>query len=397
MRYYPTLLVCGLALVVLTGCPQAAVTEATDTIATVNTSAGEFTIRLELEKAPLSVATFVTHVDSGYYDQSLFWRVIPQELVQAGGYELGLVTKTAGDPIINESDNGLLNVRGTIAMARTSDPNSAAAQFFINVADNPDFDPSMGEPGYAVFGTVIDGMDVIDAIAALPTTTRNDFANAPEEDVIITAAESLGSNQVRMTTTLGTFTLQLDSANALVTVANFMDYVASGFYVGTLFHRVSADSFVQGGGVTLGPVASATQTPIANESTNDLANKRGRVALYYASDPNSVTPQFFVNVVDNPQFNASGDTLGFPVFGEVVDGMDVIDAIAALPTETIAGLENAPINDVVIQQITVSEEPAGYLVLTTYGEYYRDHAWYQTQVLIRNLLGTFITYGVVGN
>ena len=130
-------------------------------------------IELNREKAPVTVENFLSYVKKKHYDNTVFHRVIDNFMIQGGGFakeESGLVEKTAGAPIKNEGQNGLKNERGTIAMARTNDPNSAKAQFFINVADNASLDyPSNG--GYAVFGKVVQGMEVVDKIKAVPTGT----------------------------------------------------------------------------------------------------------------------------------------------------------------------------------------------------------------------------------
>lgn len=141
----------------------------------VETTEGDFKLELDGREAPLTVANFLGHVDSGFYNGTIFHRVIPGFMAQGGGYTPDLELKESGDTIPNESGNKLSNVRGTIAMARTGDPHSAGAQFFINVVDNakldPTKDPVRGRWGYAVFGVVFEGMDVVDKIVnakALP-------------------------------------------------------------------------------------------------------------------------------------------------------------------------------------------------------------------------------------
>ncbi len=150
------------------------------------------TIRLELDgkQAPLTVANFLKLVDSGFYDGTVFHRVIPGFMVQGGGYTPGLELKEEADTIPNESGNGMTNVRGTIAMARTGDPHSANSQFFINVADNENLDPGKrtykGSWGYAVFGFVIEGIEVVDAIAGTKTGPGGQFRkDVPVVPVII--------------------------------------------------------------------------------------------------------------------------------------------------------------------------------------------------------------------
>jgi peptidyl-prolyl cis-trans isomerase A (cyclophilin A) len=152
----------------------------------IETSKGDITLRLDTEKAPKTVANFLRYVDEGFYDGTIFHRVIPGFMIQGGGLTPDLVKKPTHSPVENEAKNGLKNLRGSIAMARTRDPHSATSQFFINHRDNPNLDyPSFDGWGYAVFGKVVDGMDVVDAIAQVPTTRRNGRADVPVEPVII--------------------------------------------------------------------------------------------------------------------------------------------------------------------------------------------------------------------
>ncbi len=157
--------------------------------ARIVTDQGAVTLALDRERAPASVANFLAYARDGFYAGTIFHRVIPGFMIQGGGLTPGLERKATRDPVVNESDNGLSNERATVAMARTRDPDSANAQFFINLADNPNLDASAGEPGYTVFGRVTAGMDVVDAIARVPTTRRAGRRNVPREPVIIEAVE----------------------------------------------------------------------------------------------------------------------------------------------------------------------------------------------------------------
>lgn len=153
------------------------------------TSDGDFKVELFPEKAPKTVANFVQYVKSGFYNGTIFHRVINGFMIQGGGYTPDYKEKPTRAPIALESRNGLKNVTGTIAMARTSDPNSATSQFFINVADNASLDyPQPDGYGYAVFGKVIAGMDTVERIKAVPTTTRGPYANTPVTPVVIKSA-----------------------------------------------------------------------------------------------------------------------------------------------------------------------------------------------------------------
>ncbi len=154
----------------------------------LQTNLGSIKLQLDADKAPITVANFENYVEKGFYDGTIFHRVIGNFMIQGGGFRPGLIEKESDAPISNEADNGLSNIAGSIAMARTQDPHSATAQFFINVNDNSalDFQARTTEGwGYAVFGRVIDGMDVVERIKNVKTTTKRWFRNVPVEDVII--------------------------------------------------------------------------------------------------------------------------------------------------------------------------------------------------------------------
>jgi len=158
----------------------------------LQTNKGLIVIELYPDHAPQSVANFLAYVDAGFYDGTIFHRVIPDFMIQGGGFTADLEKKATRDPIPNEADNGLKNERGTLAMARTNDPNSATAQFFINHKDNAFLDHSGKNPrgwGYAVFGRVTDGMSVVDAIATTPTGAKGMFPkDVPLETIVIEKA-----------------------------------------------------------------------------------------------------------------------------------------------------------------------------------------------------------------
>ena len=158
------------------------------------TSMGDIVLELDAEKAPKSVANFVQYVKAGHYNGVVFHRVIDGFMIQSGGMTANMQEKTSGlrKPVENEAKNGLKNQRGSIAMARTSDPHSATAQFFINVADNARLDyPSFDGWGYAVFGKVIEGMDVVDKIRAVPTGNKAGHQNVPDQPITIQQATLL--------------------------------------------------------------------------------------------------------------------------------------------------------------------------------------------------------------
>ena len=158
------------------------------------TGLGPITIELDSEKAPKTVANFVAYVESGHYDGTIFHRVIEDFMIQGGGMDKDMNSKPTNDPVENEANNGLRNEYGTVAMARTSDPHSASAQFFINTSDNGflDFTAETQDGwGYCVFGKVTEGIEVVTNIEEKPTTTRNGHQDVPEEVVEIEKAVML--------------------------------------------------------------------------------------------------------------------------------------------------------------------------------------------------------------
>ena len=158
----------------------------------LHTSFGPMTIELDAEKAPATVANFLRYVEAGAYDNTVFHRVIDGFMIQGGGFEPGMKQKPTSAPVKNEADNGLKNAAYTLAMARTSDPDSATAQFFINVADNDFLNhtaPTRQGWGYCVFGKVVEGKDVVDRIKKVRTGSRAGHQDVPQEDVIIEKAE----------------------------------------------------------------------------------------------------------------------------------------------------------------------------------------------------------------
>ncbi len=176
------------ALLLLGSFAWAQSVKAADPIVVLKTSLGTIKIQLDATHAPLSTANFLAYVDKKFYDNTIFHRVIPGFMVQGGGFTADMTEKPADTPIHNEGTNGLKNLRGTIAMARTGDPDSATAQFYLNLVDNGALDATSDAPGYAVFGKIISGLDVIDKIAQVPTTTQGQFENVPEKPVVIISA-----------------------------------------------------------------------------------------------------------------------------------------------------------------------------------------------------------------
>ncbi len=160
----------------------------------LETTMGDIVIELNQEKAPNTVANFLEYVEAGFYDGTIFHRVIENFMIQGGGFDQNFQQKQTRSPIENEADNGLSNQRGAVAMARTNDPHSATAQFFINTVDNDFLDFRGKAPsgwGYAVFGEVVEGMDVVDKIRNVETTMRGPHQDVPAEDVVIKKASIL--------------------------------------------------------------------------------------------------------------------------------------------------------------------------------------------------------------
>lgn len=152
------------------------------------TNHGEFDVELNEKDAPISSRNFAEYASAGFFDGTIFHRVIPGFVIQGGGMKPGLSQKDTRAPIQNEAKNGLKNLRGTLSMARTNDPHSATSQFFVNLVDNAFLDPSPGNAGYAVFGKVTAGMDVIDRIAKVRTGRSRGHDDVPLEDVVVESA-----------------------------------------------------------------------------------------------------------------------------------------------------------------------------------------------------------------
>jgi peptidyl-prolyl cis-trans isomerase A (cyclophilin A) len=155
------------------------------------TSLGNFKIEFFEKEAPISVANFKKYIDDGFFDGTIFHRIVPGFVIQGGGFTEDMTQKKNSPPIKNEADNGLKNSRGTLSMARTNDINSATSQFFVNLKDNAFLDHSRGNFGYAVFARVTEGMDVVDKIAAVETGRRKGFDDVPVEAVIMKSVHKI--------------------------------------------------------------------------------------------------------------------------------------------------------------------------------------------------------------
>lgn len=158
------------------------------------TSMGTFTVELDADSAPITCENFLRYIDSGHFDGTIFHRVIPGFMIQGGGFGADMSQRQTGAPIQNEAANGLRNRRGSLAMARTNDIHSATAQFFVNLVDNAFLDHRPGNFGYAVFGRVSDGMEVIDAIAAVATGRQRGHDDVPVEQVLIQSVRRIAAD-----------------------------------------------------------------------------------------------------------------------------------------------------------------------------------------------------------
>lgn len=370
---------------------------------------GNFIIELNDELAPLTSDNFLKYVDAKFYDGTVFHRVSDApEVVQGGGYEVDpeadgndgdftsqpIVLKSPQFPNVeSESSNGLKNIRGTVGLARQSDPDSGNAQWYINVQDNPGIDPLGNPPGFTVFGRVVGGMSLIDEISNVPTEARDPLSNVPVETVEIVKVERVGSEtpdeeeeeeevveptgprvrvNVEYTTaegerTSGSFVIGLYEYEAPLSVANFLSYVDAEFYPDTVIHRVDTGlGVVQGGGFIVdededsgdGDLTSqplelkpALFDGVTNEADNGLLNVRASVGVARTSDPDSGNSQWYVNTVDNPGLDPESNPPGYAIFGRVIEGMDVVDEIQDLPTEARGDLMNVPIETVVVTSI----------------------------------------------
>lgn len=181
-------LITGLALA--TSLSTAALAETAPKVM-FETSQGNIQLQLDTDKAPATVTNFLKYVEKGHYDGVIFHRVIPGFMIQGGGFTPEMQQLETEAPVRNESDNGLSNLRGTIAMARTRNPDSATAQFFINTVDNRRLDGMPGRPGYTVFGKVTDGMEVVDAISKVETQRQGRYSNVPATPIVINKATIL--------------------------------------------------------------------------------------------------------------------------------------------------------------------------------------------------------------
>ncbi len=324
--------------------------------------------------APITVAHIVSLIQEEFYDGLIFHRVIDNFMIQGGdptgtGYGDPNQKTIYGEFTDNGVENNLKNTRGVLAMARSTNPNSASSQFFINTKDNTHLDGQ-----YATFGMVTEGMDVVDAISKVQT----DANDRPLTEVVIekiriekintelitttdvTTADpttpedpQIGTDPVKITievANFGTIKAELYPEYAPITVAHIVSLINDGFYDGLIFHRIKDGFMIQGGDPTGTGFGSPDQETIkgefaANGVNNELKNLRGVLAMARKSYPfDSATSQFFINLVDNPGLDGQ-----YATFGMVTEGMDVVDAIAKVETNS----SDKPLTDVVITSIRI--------------------------------------------
>jgi cyclophilin family peptidyl-prolyl cis-trans isomerase len=366
------------------------------------TTAGDFVVELTPTLTPATVANFTQYAEDGFFDGTVFHRVVRGFVVQGGGYELGITAKAGPAAITREAGAALTNTRGRVGLARddAGDPNSASTQFYINLADNPERDPQNGDPGYVVFGTVSAGLDVLDAMAAVPTAPTDEFPALPATDIRVRSAvvepnaDDANRPRVRFDTTAGEFVIELDLLAAPQTAAHFRNVVGQGYYTGTLFHEVRPGALVQGGGFARRLEEKETRDPIVNEARAGLSNARGTIAMARTEDPNSATSQFFFNLVDNSLLNPTLQQAGYCVFGAVVEGIDVIDAIGAVQTGPRDELRDVPLEDIIVLRVVI--EPGGRVLSPAWEQYiaaYEYNFLNAGRNLLVNLLGTLIAGG----
>lgn len=179
-------------IVFIFGCQWESTTIEESKMVKLETTMGDIVVELNEKAAPVTVKNFLKYVEEGFFDGTIFHRVIPNFMIQGGGFTPDMVQKKTRPPIINEANNGLKNNRGTIAMARTSQPDSATSQFFINHKDNPNLNyVDARRPGYAVFGKVVDGMETVDKIAAVKTMRKGRHSDVPVEPVVIKSVKAV--------------------------------------------------------------------------------------------------------------------------------------------------------------------------------------------------------------
>lgn len=338
---------------------------------TLTTSSGNIVIELFEAEAPETAANFLAYVAEGFYENTVVHQLLPGQFFVLGGFTVDLFAKNpTRPPVTSEASNGLTNAKGTVAMARQgNDPNSATTEIIFNLADNGSiFDPRGSEPalaGYTVFGRVYgeESMQVVEEIGSLEVRTRGAFSSIPAANVTVEAAAegivgdmedpAADSTRVRIATSAGDIVIDLMPEQVPITVGNFLDYVDSDFYDGMVFHRIISDFVIQAGGFrdendTL--IRVEPNAPIMGEAELAESNLRGTISMALVNgDVNSGTSQWFINLVDNSRL----DSVGHTVFGNVVEGLDVVDFLATVETTSKPVSTGAMAQDVPVEPVTI--------------------------------------------
>ena len=309
-------------------------------------SYGKIVIELDHNEAPITAKNFKKLVENGFYDGLTIFRAQSGFVIQGGKDDTKNVATIKGEFSSNGVENNISHKRGVISMARTNDPNSASSQFFITIGDaSYSLDGS-----YAAFGYVIEGMDVVDAIAAKLISCPSDYMGFVSESNAITIVKATvlkdyekptengeGESEVELPEIIegysyvemdfgsfGKVVIELDHGAAPITAGNFRKLVESGFYDGLTIFRAQEYFVIQGGRDTTGSVKPIKGEFSANGVKNDISHVRGVISMARTNDPNSATSQFFITI-DDARSSLDGK---YAAFGHVIEGMDVIDAVA---------------------------------------------------------------------
>jgi len=357
----------------------------------VTTTMGDLVLELDRAGAQKTVENFLGYVGRGFYNGTIVHRVLKDHLIQGGGFLADGSPKPAAEAIANESNPEVRHTRGTVAMARSSSgPDTATSQFFINVADNVNLDSDAAGGGHAIFAKVVSGMRVVDSIRMVPVMADvSGEVSRPANPIIVLSVRAISAGDaqsalaaeakinaaamttsavapdstastdvpkvayVQITTSKGILVVQLDGEKAPISTANFLNYVDQEFYNGLIFHRVMNNFMIQGGAFAANDSNMAQpktgNPPIKNEYRNGLKNLKGTVAMArLGNQPDSASSQFFINVVDNPALDEARDGAAYAVFGKIISGMDVVDAIKDVKTGNRGTHANVPLEPITI-------------------------------------------------
>lgn len=351
----PVVVLVVLSAALVGGCPPAGpVYIDGDEYVRVSTTLGDIVLDLAEAEAPRTTENFKQYVREGFYNGTVFHRVVPGFLIQGGGFVPQLQRKTAGDPAPAVTA-ALANQRGTVALVpQTDESGRVSTSIALNAVDNPELDAA----GYVVFAQIVSGLDVLAALAALPTRAAGELAAAPAIDIELQAVsrEATAAGEparVRLATIRGTIVIEMLPAAPVAMVDHFLSYVDADFYPATLVHRVVAGRWIEAGAYQRALVEQPTRDPIVTESGNDIPNLRGTIGMARTAEVDSATAQFYINLNDNLALDATFDEPGYTVFGVVIEGLEVIDQIALVERTSQGALTDVPVEDIVIQQAII--------------------------------------------